>query len=284
MNLRQPIALAVIAALMYLTGCDQQTDIPDPATAAVLAVQDLDAPTERKLAYRLLSDREKDELWSTRLREIASFDGLTPSQRSLVRELESFFATYDGWGQELVGHRLERVNAFEDQWVRRAMDVFSGEQIYAIAYDIQAASNLTDDITVRLPESLTVSASDSGGTVSDASRLFSSEVVQNGSRECICRVGSAWTCPYNKCTVGVPSNCTVEYGVCSRKLGDCTDDTPGGCGFGLLSRCDGDTCNRDGDRGPTSGGPGSGDDPPDEGPCFYNPGLPGCERNPVVAQ
>ena len=184
----------------------------------------LPSSAEMRIAFTEMTSSEKLNFWKYNLRK--NMDGLSVIQKKLVSEIYEQFspAAYENGSNDNV--RLKTL--IIPNWLAKAETMFSKDKMWELFYFMEG-----EKIVRASPDSYVLEQ------VPESELYFYSESAPN----CLCNIGSSYTCKKKEISVGTDSGIKVTYGSCSysKNNGICDRDSYG-CGFALMWACNGNTC------------------------------------------
>lgn len=224
--------LMVLALLYVLQGCSKEVNPPAEKRAAVLeTLAAMDIPAQR-VSFSLMPARDRFQVWQDHLQLKLAQADVSSLKWKLISELiqynsEAFYEDGKNDKKEIA------VTLFAVKWLTRAESVFSRQEIYELAFSINPVSREESYLAANF-----------AGTATSVTRLDQNVSPYNDEKypDCVCAVGSNYTCPYTTyyhTTYG--DQMVLNYGSCSYN-GSRPCDTEGGCGFLGWQLCDGNTC------------------------------------------
>jgi len=182
----------------------------------------LPGSSERRIAFNELASTDKANFWKYNLRK--NMDGLTGIQRKLVGEIYDQLspAAYENGSNDNV--RLKTL--IVPKWLAKAETLFSKDRLWELFYFMEG-----EKIVSVSPDSYILE------------QVPQSEFYSESAPDCLCNIGSSYTCKKKQISIGTSSSINVTYGSCSytKRAGICDRDDYG-CGFGQLWSCNGNTC------------------------------------------
>lgn len=217
------MTLSLLIALLVVLSCKKNeinSLVPDEISALTIAkynaIKSLPSAQAKKLSFTSLDPTEKADFWQYHI--TLALKDLTEQQKELLKEIKNRFVP-----AIFVEGSTEReimTSLYIGQWLNKADKIFKADEIGNIFYFLQKE---TPSI---------VKSNKNDGT----------EVKAEALPDCMCNLGSAYTCPkvtYHMGTDGIWGETT--YGSCSNQAPGCKEDN-WGCGLGGLFYCNGNKC------------------------------------------
>ena len=219
-----------LAMLYVLTGCKkEEVPIAEPKANHLAMLLATEIPAQ-KVMFNLLKNEDKFRVWQDHFTAKQQNYNVASREWQLIDELKKFnksgFYDYGSDGKEVA------TAYFSTAWIQRAGKVFSSDQLYEIAFNINPTPKVEAFYTrLMSPGSTQLNQLNTGSP-------YNNEAYS----DCFCSVGSNYTCPY---TTYIYSNrgyiMERHYANCYYNGGK-PCDVEGGCGFAGWSLCDGNSC------------------------------------------
>ena len=180
----------------------------------------------------MLPSAEKFQIWQQHFEKKRSEFQVGTEEWKLVDELMRFNQVqfYDS-----VNDRKEIASAyFSKEWLKRAEKVFKAEQVFQIAYSLNSLARERDYFGRYIHST----GSNDVQKLEQPGSPYNNEALP----DCICMVGSNYTCPYPTfvmTTMGMVPE--IHFARCSYNS-SLACDVEGGCGFGGWYLCNGNIC------------------------------------------
>jgi hypothetical protein len=219
-----------LAILYVLTGCKkEETPLSAPSInhLALLLAKEIPA---QKVMFNMLNDEEKYGVWQDHL-TAKQRDFVTGSQQwNLIDELKKF--NKSGFYKNGSDSKEIATTYFSSGWIKRASKVFSSEQLYQIAYNINPAPKVEAFYSLFM-----------GSGSGDRNQMNPGSPYNNEAfADCFCAVGSGYTCPYTTYVYTTRGYMMELHFASCNYNGSKPCDVEGGCGFVGWSLCDGNSC------------------------------------------
>ena len=177
-----------------------------------------------RIAYSELAAPEKAEFWKYNLRK--KMDGMTAVQWKLISEINRLIspAIYEDGSNE----NIKMKTLIVPNWLSRADNVFTKSKLWELFYFMEGEKVINVN-----PQPYVLEQTEPVSSFYDES-----------APNCLCNIGSAYTCRKKEISVGLTSTGIKEtYGSCSynKNNGVCDRDDYG-CGFMGWWACNGNTC------------------------------------------
>lgn len=196
--------LYLIVLLGLIISCKKQEVPTDESGVALLkAVTSLNTAESQKIAYSTLQDQERLSLWTEKLNSDIKSGNFSEKQIECILELQSLL-TIDVFKK---GKAKDIFNLITfPNWIKKNENVLTDAELYKIAFSF--------DLSPVQKKTL-------GSTVS------------NVMSDCVCAVGSQFTCYRVQPDGGNWGDCTL--------VGECAKSSHG-CGALWDNECDGSRC------------------------------------------
>ena len=219
-----------MAILYVLTGCKkEEAPIVTPRVNHLELLLASEIPAQ-KVMFNLLKDEEKFQVWQDHFTAKQREFNVESKEWKLIEELKKFnnssFYKYGSDNKEIA------TTYFASNWTKRAEKVFSSEQLYQVAFNLNRPQKVEAFYSSMM-----------GPRASQLNQLNPGSPYNNEAyADCFCAVGSGYTCPYST-YVYTNRGYIMErhYATCYYN-GVKPCDVEGGCGFAGWSLCDGNIC------------------------------------------
>ncbi len=188
-------------------------------------LKNISSASSRQIAFSNLSHSEKAKFWRYHISK--ELKQLNTKQKELVKEI--FLKTTS---DVFVNNSNENVvfkTIIVPQWLKKAETVFGKQKIVDMFYFIEGMHETV------------VYASNSNSEIAPVASPLYDESAPN----CLCNIGSSFTCLKRSESIGFPSGITITntYGSCTYTYNNyiCNYDSYG-CGFMALWSCNGNQC------------------------------------------
>ena len=182
----------------------------------------LPGSSERRIAFNQLASTDKANFWKYNLRK--NMNELTGIQRKLVTEIYDQLspAAYEKGSND----NVQLKTLIIPKWLEKAEPLFSKDKLWKLFYFMEGEKIVRVSANSYVME-----------------QVPQTEFYNESAPDCLCNIGSSYTCKKKSITVGTSTTINVTYGSCSyTKAGGICDRDDYGCGFSQLWSCNGNTC------------------------------------------
>lgn len=189
------------------------------------AIQHIKNPDAQRVAFNMLTSEEKSFVWNKHLTDYIKRHRLTNEQLAHIKYLIPL-NTARLYADKKYATIMQATEF--NPWIKRATRLFDDNTIYNIAFNLYDANAVMADPVAKLVDP----TYDEGGGLGD----------------CVCNVGSAFTCAKTKMIRTPKEDGTVVYqtvttfGNCSKNPKVDCKTVNQGCGFMQNYPCDGNKC------------------------------------------
>lgn len=212
--------MGVLAISAFTTSCSDDEEVEVPSMTSIEKsfnnIKKLKSSFARRNAYNTLSENEKMEFWKTRLDTFLEKNNLNSKQTSTINEIKSLLKP-----EYFIKNSIQNKGfgiIILNKIIKHLQPDFSENQIYSLLFEIDSV----DEIIKKQEETV-------------------KRVATRGNlKECICSVGSRYTCGRLVGASVLTVAATMEFGECSE--GASCGESSWGCGGMWTQSCNGSNC------------------------------------------
>jgi hypothetical protein len=189
-------------------------------------IASLNSTSERRVAFEMLTASDKASFWKYHINK--KIPSLTNSQKKMVNEVYKYISAnlYDNTTNDHIIFTTSVV----PNWLKKAEEVFTKDKIFDLFYFMEGELK---EVIKR-----------TGSNASMRTELIDPKYDESAP-DCICNIGSSYTCKKTTISAGFPSGVTVTttYGSCSYSYNNAVCDYDSyGCGYLMAWACNGNQC------------------------------------------
>jgi hypothetical protein len=192
-------------------------------------INQMTSASAKSIAFEGLSASEKASFWRRHLSSLIPTLSSTQANAIMPIYKKMTAAVFTKSSQEYEVFK----NLIVPEWLVENTPILGREFISNTFYFLE--NNAYENIVLNSNSSDLYSGAPIEGELIDP-------LYDESAPDCICNIGSSWTCKKKSLTVSIPPSYTVTYGICTHNTTTKCDRDDYGCGYAGLWSCNGNTC------------------------------------------